>query len=210
MGALLLLLGCASVFAAPRLMLDKTGVDELQDVPQWSGGDAKFNIGSLQRTRFGPGNDVYTAIVWRPASLWRRELTADEWFNVVVGGADLPDGNAMKTHAFCIRIYEQGWPWRCFDKVELLASSRRWTSLRGDTSFEGVWIGHIRWLPFAANVALHTAGWTALLLGARRARSLVRERSRRRAGCCVSCGYNREGLTADAVCPECGKGAVAP
>lgn len=35
----------------------------------------------------------------------------------------------------------------------------------------------------------------------------VRARYRARVGCCLKCGYDRRGLGADAVCPECGEAA---
>ena len=37
----------------------------------------------------------------------------------------------------------------------------------------------------------------------------ARVRRRSRAGCCITCGYDRAGLAPDAVCPECGAERVA-
>lgn len=64
------------------------------------------------------------------------------------------------------------------------------------------------WRPIPLNLALDTlfyAVGVAGLVGG--GRLLVRGRRRRR-GACVACGYDRRGLAAGAVCPECGGAGV--
>lgn len=55
-------------------------------------------------------------------------------------------------------------------------------------------------LPFIANTLLYAAIPLGLWLGI----GPLRRRRRRRAGRCPRCGYDRAGLAAGAVCPECG------
>ena len=51
------------------------------------------------------------------------------------------------------------------------------------------------WMPTCAALILTTAAWRLDTLARRRAR----------VGFCPKCGYDRTGLAAGAVCPECGK-----
>lgn len=52
------------------------------------------------------------------------------------------------------------------------------------------------WMPLAVSLCVTAAAW----------RMEVLSRRRERIGKCASCGYDRAGLKAGAVCPECGAG----
>lgn len=62
------------------------------------------------------------------------------------------------------------------------------------------------WPGLITNAAFYASLWTVPLMSAvwlvRRARNAIR----RRRGLCPKCAYDRRGLPADALCPECGKG----
>lgn len=53
----------------------------------------------------------------------------------------------------------------------------------------------------AVNTALYGVPWWLLLF----APGVVRRALRRRRGACAACGYDRRGIAAGAVCPECGR-----
>jgi hypothetical protein len=57
------------------------------------------------------------------------------------------------------------------------------------------------WPSFGVNMVLYAA----LVWGLYRLPPAIRGRSRRRAGRCMRCGYDRAGLAAEAACPECGE-----
>jgi hypothetical protein len=50
------------------------------------------------------------------------------------------------------------------------------------------------------NTALYGAAWWAVLFSP----GVIRRERRRRRGACLACGYDRRGIAAGAVCPECG------
>jgi len=50
------------------------------------------------------------------------------------------------------------------------------------------------WMPLVVSLGVTGAAWRLEVLA----------RRRDRAGKCAACGYDRAGLKADAVCPECG------
>ncbi len=60
------------------------------------------------------------------------------------------------------------------------------------------------WSGLAVNVAIFAAIWWVALTGVPAARRALR----RKRGWCPWCGYDREGLAAGAVCPECGRPAA--
>jgi hypothetical protein len=113
-----------------------------------------------------------------------------------------------------VRRFEVGWPLRSFwgavrdiqsaqpriksehKTICCVAPPASWRGLLGVTCLP---IG-IHPLPFIANTLFYAAvplgGW--LVIGP------VRRWRRRRAGRCPACGYDRAGLAAGAVCPECG------
>lgn len=59
------------------------------------------------------------------------------------------------------------------------------------------------WAGFAINTLVFAAAWWVLLFGYFTARRLARHHK----GLCITCGYPREGLPANAACPECGRAA---
>ena len=62
---------------------------------------------------------------------------------------------------------------------------------------EGWWVTIPLWMPLAPTLLATAAAWRLDALARRRAR----------AGVCAKCGYDRAGLAASAVCPECGAAA---
>lgn len=67
-----------------------------------------------------------------------------------------------------------------------------WVSTGGDAFEWWVWVP--LWMPLVVSLGVTAAAWRLEVLARRRAR----------VGKCASCGYDRAGLKAGAVCPECG------
>jgi len=67
-----------------------------------------------------------------------------------------------------------------------------WWSWEKTASYRGLSIPI--WMPFALVMLLTTAAWLPDVIASRRTRK----------GVCANCGYDRTGLAASAVCPECG------
>jgi hypothetical protein len=131
------------------------------------------------------------------------------------------EGKGLNPDRLCwISRTEAGWPMRCWWGAEgCLArapATGGYTRLTARavkapdamrTYFGPEWypIG-IHPLPFIAN----TLFYAALPMGVWLAIGPVRRWRRRRAGRCPACGYDRAGLAASAVCPECGHAPAAP
>jgi hypothetical protein len=60
------------------------------------------------------------------------------------------------------------------------------------------WFAIPMWLPAVFSILISALAWRLDTLARRRARAHL----------CPKCGYDRSGLVAGAVCPECGKGAA--
>ncbi len=73
-----------------------------------------------------------------------------------------------------------------------------WVS--SDTDSLGTWVALPLWLPAGAWMLLTLAAWRPEIVARRRAR----------AGRCLACNYDRAGLAAGVVCPECGGSATDP
>jgi hypothetical protein len=125
-------------------------------------------------------------------------MTTETYFDP----ADLPDGMGTVHHT------EVGWPLRCWWGAE---------RVRGKNADEPLWIADvphvlrdlvgvgrlpigIHPLQFITNTLSYAAVPTAIWLGLWK----LPHWRRQRAGRCVSCGYDRAGLAAEVVCPECG------
>jgi hypothetical protein len=145
-------------------------------------------------------------VVW-VGSYWRR---VDAWYS--------PSTNGYRMCTLCVGVLRlqiaecdpprpwvtAGWHART-NAVQPGSRIRQWLPGWGwlpgwESGFDwGVrhWAAYLPVWPFAVLSSLVAAvHW-------RRAKRL-------RPGLCLSCGYNREGLAADAVCPECGAGGAAP
>jgi len=206
-------LGCGSAVIAPRLILKQGVMEKEPRAIRGLIGLTEHPRGKVEVTRFGPAWDSYSGIVDVPDRS-RVSLTADAWFEMFArGAAPPPSENWWKRSSVYARVVDYGWPWRCFDTVriqhlpDLAVPAGPVQNLRGDPLVLGV--GHIRWRPFSTNVAFFTAVWGVAIIGVSMLWLSLRRRSRRRAGRCLACGYNRTGLAggADAVCPECGNPA---
>ncbi len=118
-----------------------------------------------------------------------------------------------------------GWPWRC-----LAGTERKFLVWKSDgasqgtrSEFSGYWLHgsgpagtRLRQLPLrvipaglaADALAVGTAAGIVVVLGKATLRR-VRAGIHRRHGRCPACGYERQGLTLGALCPECGARAPA-
>jgi hypothetical protein len=110
--------------------------------------------------------------------------------------------------------HEFGMPFRSFGLWDRCASQDG-NSMPFDSASGGAWglppsltpYVH-RWPlpvgPLWPGFALNTIFYAAIAWGLWQIPGAIRRRSRRRAGRCVRCGYDRTGLAPEAPCPECG------
>lgn len=106
---------------------------------------------------------------------------------------------------------ESGWMWVPAPAERVRSWDDRWHATRwdewrlGDTGWYATTGGgeSSRVCAVPIWLVMMVAG-TPLWIGMAAA---ARARRRRKSGRCVACGYQRGGLSADAPCPECGKGA---
>ena len=106
-----------------------------------------------------------------------------------------------------IHVYMQqyGWPLRSFFTVGVHEAMTNSVSPHATIATSLPYApGQVIWWPLLANTAFFAALW-GLLMGAIPLAAAARRGLRRRRGHCPACNYNRDGLTADAICPECGK-----
>jgi hypothetical protein len=113
-------------------------------------------------------------------------------------------------------LYRNGWPFRSLASGRLESAVNPSLGGRPFTEFgitPPMWLvaqrdprfrlgTQIQWPGFLADVGFYSAAVSLLwLTGAKASRKL-----RRAAGQCPACGYDRSGLPAPSVCPECGRG----
>lgn len=87
--------------------------------------------------------------------------------------------------------FKRGWTIQSSGRLD----QARWLPEWHFGSAKQWWVWVPLWVPAAAAFAGAGAGWRLEVL------------AHRRAGVCPRCGYSREGLPRDAVCPECGGAA---
>ena len=97
---------------------------------------------------------------------------------------------AMYEHRVLTRIPGIGFSTQPSDSYEMNPGTRDYRRLP---------LGRI-WLGLAVDAAFWTLVFAALWIGMLWLKATVA----RRRGLCLSCGYDRRGLAADAICPECG------
>lgn len=122
-----------------------------------------------------------------------RDLGEERSAQLVIEAAGWPLRCVVSTTSY------PSWPSMtpCFDRGGVRLQEPRWDRLRA---------GILPYWPWWPGLAANTLCYTAILGGAGALRRLLRSRTRRGRGQCVSCGYDREGITEEA-CPECGRPA---
>ncbi len=216
--ALAALLGAVTNILVTAVCVYGAGIGSRHVAGIWNRGDRSF----LTVHFTGPGkaifdwrvdfaSDVYDTPIDRPPS-WSTIHSA-YWTAKVI---DAP------TRGWSHTDVAYGWPWLSFRGGILTTGmvrsggvvdfGPRLPELVYRTTLGGSVITHRepRVVPLrpilpglVLNSAVYGAAWWVLLLipGA------VRRQRRRRRGACVECGYDRRGIGADVMCPECGASA---
>jgi len=125
---------------------------------------------------------------------------------MVMATAFSPDGSSHAAH-----VIESGWPWPAMAQAVYWVYGKGPPLRKPDDSLKapqrwGIPAG--RQLPMTVlplGFALNTLLAATLLLAAVQLPLALRRRARRKRGRCLSCGYDRAGVAAEAACPECGK-----
>ncbi len=131
--------------------------------------------------------------------------------------AHSPLGPDSRKSCVYISVRSMGVPFRCL----YLGSYCETGPMGDDIKLEpcGVWTVQTPFLagdfhdlptiPLWPGFALNTLFYAALAWGLWQLPLAIRRRRRRSKGLCVRCGYDLKGLAAGAVCPECGRPALA-
>ncbi len=161
------------------------------------------NVESLVLNIAPPSPQALDVPAWRPLGVAAIRL-------------DRPTDNRILNREWTL-IETRGWPCRALLFEEHGARGARQVIVGGlavphwqNKELIG-WRGYGVTLPYIpiwrgllANTAIFAAAWSVLLYGV----PLVQREIRRRKGHCVKCGYDRQGLDADARCPECGEASL--
>ena len=116
-----------------------------------------------------------------------------------------------ENHAFALRY---GWPMRALATWGDVPDGRgSEVNLKHGVFLARIWPHRMAgglpcilgWYPIWGGVVLNTVFFAAAGFVLWRGPRIVRWVRRRRAGTCISCGYDLRGLGDGAVCPECGK-----
>jgi hypothetical protein len=107
---------------------------------------------------------------------------------------------AASTSGATIAVSAIGWPF-----ISLKGVQTRTTT--GVTNDGIIWLGprfSMFYLPIWPGLLLNTLIFSAAVFAAHWSSRAIIRRRRRAKGRCAGCGYDRRGLTPDAMCPECG------
>jgi hypothetical protein len=125
---------------------------------------------------------VVLAVLWAVSAVWRAGWQTQQlYFGIGAGTVGVTHSSVGWTRSDPglkggrVRVPLQWW----------VNADRDWTN-------RWVWIP--LWMPLVISLGVTAAAWRLEVLARRRAR----------VGKCAACGYDRAGLKAGAVCPECG------
>jgi hypothetical protein len=209
--ALSMLLGLATTVAIPRVWSQQP----FAVVPE---AFRSSQAGYCEVVRYRQSvTDGYVVKADGRAAAARAVLSAREWAGLLTTAAPA-DGthDASELNSDEDRTVAQfrlhGWPLRCFYAGYAAAGARSRGTVRlifniQEPSALPFSSGQLMLWPLFLNTVILGSGWCVLLVAPPLVFGSLRRRYRRSRGCCSYCGYSRARLRADAMCPECGKGA---
>ena len=211
-GALSLVLGLATTVGVAKWAEEVSSPDQMAEVRLSGLWGEREGYGRIMRAWPTAASDLTLAWLDGPTALRHGSLTAHQWRELidlsVKEGTPPPAEYRLQWDASVqVYLHRCGWPMRSFFTVNSYTMTEQGMSPTLAITTDSVLPyapGQVIWWPLLINTAFLALPW-AVLISLLPLAAEARRSHRRRRGHCPACNYNRKGLTAEAVCPECGK-----
>lgn len=200
LAVLSVLLGLATTIAVARLAIPPEAQWVFKPRTQRNMSDGS----AILRFRVATA-DFYVADFALGSEAAHQSRSASEWRAFLIETIGTPQNGGVD-QVGCERLpplamTDSGWPLRCF--YTTLEERQFGPPFRAPAT-QLLALDRVVWWPLTVNTVVFAALWAMLIAGPFLF-TAARGRHRARCGRCPNCNYDRTGITAEAVCPECGK-----